>query len=396
MVFRAVESVMSQTFGDFEIIVSDNSDRTLPKTDFLDKTTHWGDDPRVRCVQPPEPMSMPAHWNFATNFATGKYVAILTDRFVMRPSSLEALAQTILANNTGTPNLVVWNVESSYSEDTHSLVTPKTKGQVKITSSQDLLSDFLKFRHWKTGSCFFNKLPRGLNNIYKREIALEIIKKHGPLFRPRSPDYTSSFLFLAFVPEVIYLDLPLYIAHGNQSNGLKCLLYGVNTYVSGVEPRKLCPMQVDTVFNTIAEDFLAIKELVHPRLRDFEIDTVGYFLSNYKEFIDKELLGSPLDLRPLYLTWRDALAKLPFSQQMAIREGVQIIDKMRPSAFLRMKRKMIRRCHLDSLRNRLREFTNWLAPQDKERVAYANVIEAAVSTDDCVRDYVSSSRSFVR
>lgn len=396
LVARAIESVLGQTLGDFELIVSDNSDRMIPKADVLGRTPLWRDDPRVRYVRPPEFMLMPAHWNFATSFATGKYVAILTDRFVMRPSSLEALAETISAHPTGDPDLVVWNVQSSYFEDSRSLATPQTGGEVQIIPSRDLLSDFLRFSSWRTGSFFFNKLPRGLNSIYRRELALKIIEEHGRLFRLVSPDYSSAFLFMAFASEVLYLDLPLYIAHGDQSNGLRSMVHGVSTYVTCVDPFEGCPMRIDTVFNSVVRDFLAVKRLVHPRLKDYEIDTVGYFLSNYRELIDKELLGSPLDLKPLYCMLRAALLDLPTDQQNAIREGVQTIEGVRPSSFHRVKQKMIRRWHLDGPRNRVRELMSRHEHKAKGGSLYANVGEAARATDDCVRAYLLQVPSFVK
>ena len=77
-----------------------------------------------------------------------------------------------------------------------------------------------------------NRLPRLLNSCYRFDVAQTIRKEHGRLFIPLSPDYTAAFLFLAYTDSMVYLDRPLFMCHGNKSNGQKNVMYGVEGYTS--------------------------------------------------------------------------------------------------------------------------------------------------------------------
>jgi glycosyltransferase involved in cell wall biosynthesis len=83
---QAIGSVLAQTFGDFELIVSDNA-----STDGTAEAVARFDDPRLRYVGQPDDRGMTANWLRAVDATSGRYLAILGDDDWWDPHFLERL-----------------------------------------------------------------------------------------------------------------------------------------------------------------------------------------------------------------------------------------------------------------------------------------------------------------
>jgi glycosyltransferase involved in cell wall biosynthesis len=79
----AIESVLAQTFTDFELIVVDNAstDRTL-------EIVRGFDDPRVRVVRNEHNLGAAGNWNKALRLARGQYVKLVCADDYLYPSCL--------------------------------------------------------------------------------------------------------------------------------------------------------------------------------------------------------------------------------------------------------------------------------------------------------------------
>lgn len=390
LVAYAIESVLNQSFKDYELIISDNSDVPLVSDDESKLRPNWFYAPNVRYIYTKNVMYLPDHFDFATRLARGKYIATLTDRFVMLPSALEVLHKVIGDDESSEPDLVVWNMQSNYSDVTRIQTVAKCTGNAELINTNEMLADFVKFSGWMGGEFYFSKLPRGLNSIYKRKLSEVLIEKYGRVFRPFSPDYASAFLFLAHTDEVVYVDLPLYMSHGNKSTGNRSNLYGLQTFASEVNPIENCPLPLGTVFNTVVRDFIATKDLVHPLLQGIDICIVGYYLSNYAEFIVKESMGSPLDLRPFYKVFNQGLDDLTIEQKNEILLGMKALDIRRPSSFNIKKQKFIRKFGLSSLRDFLRALQVRYKHQKMGGLLYSNIFEATSYSDHLLRKFINN------
>jgi glycosyltransferase involved in cell wall biosynthesis len=119
----AIESVLSQTLQDFEIIISDNA-----STDDTEAVVsrYAADDPRIRYVRNQSNLGMVANWNRCLSLATGEYVkflcaddllekeclarlAALLDRFP--PASLASCARGIITGGECTTYLAFSDME---------------------------------------------------------------------------------------------------------------------------------------------------------------------------------------------------------------------------------------------------------------------------------------------
>ena len=82
---EAMESVLSQTFSDYEVIViddgsTDNTDEVMQK---------YASDPRVAYYKNPVNLGLVGNWNKCLSYATGKYIKFLCADDKFRSDLLE-------------------------------------------------------------------------------------------------------------------------------------------------------------------------------------------------------------------------------------------------------------------------------------------------------------------
>lgn len=82
----AIESVLNQTFWDFELLIYDNA-----STDETPDIVKGFRDARIRYVRHPQNIGMPKNWVHAINASTGQYCGILSDDDRWDPVFLERL-----------------------------------------------------------------------------------------------------------------------------------------------------------------------------------------------------------------------------------------------------------------------------------------------------------------
>ena len=328
----ALASAACQEGADCEIILSDNSTDPAAVAECRSAAERLQDDQRVRYVRPPIPLTMPDHWEFATRHATQDYILILTDRFVMRPSTLAILADLIERDAAGPPEIVTWQGSASYSTD-HSFLESSYQGVVRSRTSREVLQEFASSAQWRSPMIGSNSLPRGLNSAVRREIIEEVRNRYGRVYAAVSPDYTSAFHQLAIARRQVDLDLPFYIGHGEASNGASMIRNGVAAYAGplGVDPFENCPLSIDTVINTTFRDYSWVSRTTGADLPP--VDIVGYLLINYRELQLKRELGSPLDVAGMRRAVLAAAAALQPAERSAFEEGRALIDTRETLAF---------------------------------------------------------------
>ncbi len=81
---RTIESILGQTFTDFELIVSDHS-----STDGTwDRLQQYRDEPRVRLMQLPPGGGAPANWTAVTDQASGELLKLVCGDDLLYPNAL--------------------------------------------------------------------------------------------------------------------------------------------------------------------------------------------------------------------------------------------------------------------------------------------------------------------
>lgn len=98
LVPNAILSILDQSFADFEILLSDNSDPEY-RGNVEAAIGSALNDPRLTLIRPPHPMSMTDHWEWAVAHAKGDYVGMLSDRMLLRQSTLSVVNTFIATDN---------------------------------------------------------------------------------------------------------------------------------------------------------------------------------------------------------------------------------------------------------------------------------------------------------
>lgn len=307
----AAASVCAQVDLDLELIVSDNSSNELCRAENRSTISRLRTDVPVRYVCPPETLGMPDHWDWAIQHATGEYITILTDRFVLRPSASKFL-KTITRNGSN-ETVVSWNAYSCFLP-AGTLSKAPYSNRILRRPTRACLEEFASLRNLGEKPLWHNDLPRTLCACFPRSVAEIIRQKHGRLFFPLSPDYTSAFLLLAYCKEHFYVDRPLSLSHGNRSNGQDVLVHGMSRYVESVGQTdwvQRSPVPIPSTTNSLIVDYLFARDLAPSRFPKDDVPLGRLLLANLYEFQRAVELGTKRDIAAELGVWRAVVKTLP-------------------------------------------------------------------------------------
>ena len=210
----AIASVLEQTFEDFELIVSDNSDEKEQKEN-QDIVARYKDD-RLRYVRPPHVLNMTAHWNWALNHPTGRYIGVVTDRMALRLYALDRIAEVF--KETGA-NVVCYRSHNTRETQSSRTIRVDTRKSYRSVQSAE------KIQHFSEGK-LPKDTPRLLNSFASRGVFQKMTEKYGTPLGGAAPDYSFTFRVLADLASFIFLDEALLVVQGEQSSNGKALSTG--------------------------------------------------------------------------------------------------------------------------------------------------------------------------
>jgi glycosyltransferase involved in cell wall biosynthesis len=212
----SIESVLNQTCGDFELIVSDNfSDDNAPEV------VRSFDDPRIRYVKTPAALPINESWAFGIDHAQGEYVTFLADDDVYARIYLESFATEISDEN---PDVIACGMpqyyENPHYESRHKFASPHFTNRGHIYDCAGKKNEILRYMFAKADLADYPDefRPIGLaylaNGAYRRSIFDELKSALGSVF-PRnlaSTDvYSSAIILSQFTNKYCFLDKPLYV-----------------------------------------------------------------------------------------------------------------------------------------------------------------------------------------
>lgn len=177
---KTISSVLAQNFQDWELVVADNGDTSLP----VEST--WRSDPRVR-VHRTGGLIMCDNWQAGYEQARGDYVFLIEDKMVLFPESLEVLHEVFLANNCDYFTFAIATDTRSFrlGDDSSSKVYSLDVGELIDAVADCRLDHYSKIA------------PRTINTAFRRTYAQSVSARVGRLFRPMSPDYSCGALLLS-------------------------------------------------------------------------------------------------------------------------------------------------------------------------------------------------------
>lgn len=266
---KAIESVLSQTFADFEIIVVDNDDG-----DETSKVVSRFEDPRLQYYRTGG-LSMVENWEFGRKRCQGRYLTVLEDKLTYYPWALEKINQLICSEFT---DVVVWGVGRNYLECQADIDVLQITERL---SCKSILADYIKGRKvWKM-------MPRLINSCISSELVEEITRTYpgNRFFNYASPDLVAAFCQLAVVDyiKIIHSDLEYRRSSTSASTSVRIYKqqaigyfsgnsgYAIKDAVSLVPIKNHCLIQ-----NTVYNDFLTTRKLFGGKLDKFQMSEYQY------------------------------------------------------------------------------------------------------------------------
>lgn len=365
----ALRSVLYQEFTDYEVVVSDNCNDARTK----EVIELFAGNPHLVYVRPDVELSMPEHWEFATRNAKGKYVLVLTDRSVLTQHALAKLHQVLVDN----PEIDLCSWNWSCFIDGERRLMPARSSKPSRAHAHVLTTGFVANAYAKESirGKYHSALPRGLNSLYRADLAERVRSEHGALFHAINPDYSSAFLLLAYGSKLIYIDESIFVSQGlSVSNGGNAVISteGASRYLRTLGSADFfvnVPIKEPIVENSIASDFLRIKSITYGTLSAIELDWAQYFVGCYLEIRVKKDAGvmSAAEVERLMAVWRNACASFGPEIQRTVARKIRSLELRRVVRKTRIGRMLI-----SAMRHATR-----LRRLGRGRERYASVMEAA-------------------
>jgi glycosyltransferase involved in cell wall biosynthesis len=294
---EAIQSVLLQSFQDYELIISNNGDPLDPAA----LKRYLSHDHISYRVSPG--LTMEDHWEKATLACKGEYVLLLTDRCLLCNGALASIEYQL--QQLSYPDLLSWRMRL-YLDSFGVLLeeSPHEKGfygreQIKKIIPFDLRTEYLSHCKWS------EILPRGLNCAAKRSLLNCIRSKHGRAFFSITPDISFAMACLLEKPNFYFSNSVYYISRGQSSGGMA---YSGNSQIStGNTSFSLihAPCKAMMVSNIIIEDYLSVNFRYGHLDAPDEIDLISYYSFLSAEF--KVKMSSGLVSIPYLYTLRKSI-----------------------------------------------------------------------------------------
>ncbi len=289
----AIQSVLDQTFKNFEIIVSDNDD-----SDTLTREAVAGfSDPRIKYFRTSGKLSMADNWQYGLSISKGHYITILEDKQALYPDALEIIHKVAIERD---PKVISWCEDRlNDTKGKNTLILNHETNKVSQISSDDILSRTVEdiYSQW-------SYLPRMLNSCARRDF-VEFVQKESKLerfFVPISPDLCAAFIQLNYVDTITHISTGLTI-WGYPSLSLGRLFrkkaaghektfhdFGSKETFCSHVPIKSYYIQSSCIYN----DYLVLREKFDGKLRKHSVTPRNYILMCYKSMAENRVLGADI------------------------------------------------------------------------------------------------------
>jgi glycosyltransferase involved in cell wall biosynthesis len=319
----AVASVLLQDGSDrdFEVVVSNNGGGEATKR----AVAAWGQDDRFVYVEPPSELSMPDHWEWASQFLKGEYVLILTDRLMLRQGALESLRKLIGAESR--PQVISWPI-ATYSNVSGATANTGTEpGRIEEHSSRAIWEGLRRGQYLPSPI-----LPRGLNSCVHRSVYDKVRAMRGRVFDSISPDFSSAFS-VVFVSDLIHhYNRPLAIEQGIRVSNGALMRRGVDTgFMKPLGSRgqmqhvPLYDVGNPLVTTVIYEDFFRTAAAFGSEASWKEINPVAFYRDCFSEVVARHVGAVPWSghLRTLRRRFAEAIKNEGLERSRQVRRELR-------------------------------------------------------------------------
>ncbi|HLO47854.1 MAG TPA: glycosyltransferase [Kamptonema sp.] len=288
----SIQSVLSQTYSDFELVVMDNCS-SLETAEVVSSFN----DPRIKYYRTSERLSMSDNWELALSYATGEYIFILGDDDALMPDALELCLKLIKEYNV---KIVSW---FRYQYWWPKAIVPWLCNRLYLNLFQvaEIWNSREKLRQFYQCQIIFENLPMIYNSFIHKDIIARVKSLHGRYFMTYIPDVESGIVNAYFSEQYLYsfrgLSLAGLSAHstgtssGYSSLEVKPLKDFINEYPKDI----LAEMHPSLIQSTnqeisVADIQFRTKELYFPENKEIQVDikqTLNLIASRINRDIEK-------------------------------------------------------------------------------------------------------------
>jgi len=184
----AIRSALAQTWDDYEVVVS-NNDSQDDTAEVVARARHS----RLRGLRTDRAMSMVDHWEFALGQARGDWIVVLCDDDALLPQALARLADLATRhpdNQVVQFSALTYVYDDGVAADGNYVDLPASVPWFErhIDSRARLAENFRRLS---------GNMPKFLNAAVRRDLVDSLRTRHGRIFRPWAPDFTSGSLLLS-------------------------------------------------------------------------------------------------------------------------------------------------------------------------------------------------------
>jgi glycosyltransferase involved in cell wall biosynthesis len=283
----AVQSILNQTFEDFEIVVSDNC-----SVDDTPQVAKQFADARFRYVKTPQHFTIGDSWEFARSQAVGKLIFMLSDDDALLPAALERFAYESRRYDADFLFCkTAYYRDLSYpGPDRNSIDCPPFSGASHVVQAEEFIRPLFLVRQK------FDMHPSAF--AFAKTTSDSVASRCGRFFRTNGVEYFAWPLAAVFAKQIIYIDAPLIICGRTaKSWGSNLVLANpgkksIDKFIADVDhERKCAPLSNFTITNMIAEGVLLAQKLFPRELGKYEFDEAHYLRRTLRELRQRQVLG---------------------------------------------------------------------------------------------------------
>lgn len=284
----AIQSVLWQTFGDYEIIVSDNF-----STDGTASVVKQFKDPRVKYIQTPEHFVIADSFEFSRKHANGNLIIMMSDDDIFLPTMLEILYNEYRQHNAEFlfSKLAEYKDNSFPGLERNILTCPSFSGVSRIIDADELLIPLFTF-----GNIMLNYHPSAF--AFSSTLANTVANRTGRFFQTNGVEFFAWPLASVLSKKIVYIDLPLVICGRTKKSWGSNLVLGnpgkneIKKYVDDVDKiPKYAPYRNFTYCNLVAEGLLTAKKLYPKELERYTFDEAQYTIETMIELTKRKRMG---------------------------------------------------------------------------------------------------------
>ena len=283
----AVESVLRQTFGDLEVVISDNG-----STDDTALVIGRITDPRVHYVRTPVHGPIAYSWEFARSHAKGRLVMMLSDDDALVPDALQRFIDTSRRHDADFVFCKVAEYRDDHfpGADRNVLSSPAFTEGVHVVSAEEFIAPLFAFRRR------FEMHPSAF--VFAKRLADTIAARCGRFFQTNGVEYSAWPMAAALATARVQIDAPLVVlgrtakSWGSNLNLANPGKERIEAFIADVEHEyRYAPLRNFTTANMWAEGILTAKKLLPEELAEYEFDEAQYLRATIAELQRRSAQG---------------------------------------------------------------------------------------------------------